>query len=192
MAANPPQLAIEVTGPTEDHASNDNDNDPPPSPLSGDTADNLPAGADEEANSTSSSPRPPLYKSSRLKGYITLLITAVYNYAAAASIAPTRLEEIDWCLFVDDLGRFAVQDVENQSRVRFAKSSAMITEIISAIIIIVHLDIFTGLGDNIWNKVHIYRCARYCRSHHSPFFSLTIMRPFCAMTFFFTVVWTKQ
>ncbi len=162
--SNPPQLAIEVAGSIADHAVNDNCNELPPSPLSEDPVDNRNDHSsidDEEANSTSSSPLPPLYKSSRLKGYITLLITAVYNYAAAANIAPTISEEIDWCLFVDDLGRFAVQDVQNQSRVRFAKSSAMITEIISGFIIIVHLDIFTGLGDKIWNKVNVYLCELY-------------------------------
>ena len=161
------QHHIEIDINEADSKNNDTNagNENPPSPLSTDVSSPDDA-VDSESSSSSSSP-PPLYQSSRLKGYITLLISAVYNYIALADINDAYEAEknaSNLCLYIEDLSRFANNiPTEMQSRIRYAKSSALITLIVTGFVISVHLDVCTGLEKKVWKMVRSM-CVIYCVS----------------------------
>ena len=77
----------------------------------------------------------PLYHSTRLKGYTTLFVSALYNYLAAAdkhnenkSLAETLESKFtNLCISLDDMGNLVERDYTNISRLRYAMACSMIT-----------------------------------------------------------------
>lgn len=81
-------------------------------------------------DSSSSSPPTPLYNSSRLKGYTTLFVSALYNYMAARDkFHQTSLElpSLNLCLAYDDLANLIEIPIGNPSRLRYAMACSLIT-----------------------------------------------------------------
>ena len=134
------------------------------------------AAADEniEANNNDSKdkddePPKPLIQSSRLKGYILLLVSASLNLGALVNIH-RKQEEIqgtiraeladvlNWCVVLDDLSsvlNFIVfrSNPEDQALMRYAIAAACITVIISGFVILCYFDLCTILRRKLWPKM---------------------------------------
>ena len=101
-------------------------------------------------------PEPPLYQSPRLKGYIALLSSAVYNYISAKDQTLSLEDQpVDWCLAQYDLGVLLEDPRPDMSRVRYAMAAAVITIMITCVVIFIHLISITGLGNKLWSKVSL-------------------------------------
>ena len=96
-----------------------------------DTDANEEEDKDDEDNKQSE----PLYHSTRLKGYTTLFVSALYNYLAAAdkhnenkSFADSIQSKFtNLCISLDDMGNLVERDYTNISRLRYAMACSMIT-----------------------------------------------------------------
>eukprot|EP00956_Cyclotella_meneghiniana_P021478 scaffold39221_cov19-Cyclotella_meneghiniana.AAC.1 len=98
-------------------------------------------------------PEPPLYQSPRLKGYIALLSSAVYNYISAKDQTLSLEDQpVDWCLAQYDLGMLLEDPRPDMSRLRYAMAAAVITIMITCVVIFIHLISITGLGNKLWSK----------------------------------------
>jgi len=90
---------------------------------------------DDKEDDVDNKPLEPLYHSTRLKGYTTLLVSALYNYLAAAdkhnenkSLAETLESKFtNLCISLDDMGNLVERDYTNISRLRYAMACSMIT-----------------------------------------------------------------
>ena len=90
---------------------------------------------EEEKDDEDNKPSEPLYHSTRLKGYTTLFVSALYNYLAAAdkhnenkSLAETLESKFtNLCISLDDMGNLVERDYTNISRLRYAMACSMIT-----------------------------------------------------------------
>ncbi|KAL7531553.1 hypothetical protein ACHAXR_006752 [Thalassiosira sp. AJA248-18] len=111
-------------------------------------------GSDDD--NSFSSPPAPLHHSSRLKGYITLLVSALYNYMAAA--AKHHGAEVKFlttlCIDFDDLKHNTdiPTGTTTSSRLKFSMACSMITVIITCAIILCHFDFCTPLRKSVWPK----------------------------------------
>jgi hypothetical protein len=110
-------------------------------------------GADNEDSSQTT----PLYESPRLKGYITLLSSSVYNYISAKDQTLTTGEPVDWCLAQYDLSLLTDDPRPNSARIRYAMTAAVITIMITCAIILIHFVSITGIGNKLWSKVSVFR-----------------------------------
>jgi hypothetical protein len=138
--------------------------------------DNVENGASE------THPMPPLHQSPRLKGYITLLSSAVYNYISADNQTLTVSDQpIDWCLAQYDLTRFAEDPRPNLARLRYAMTAAVITILITCTVIFIHFISITGLGNKLWSKVCVilllYYLLQYSYSYLSTQTNCNIVHP---------------
>lgn len=105
-----------------------------------------------EDDGSSTIPPQPLYHSTRLKGYIVLFVSALYNFMAAADAGYVGISS-NLCLEMDHLGSFADNIYTNESKLRYAESVSLITIIITGLIILCHFDLCTPLRKNVWPKV---------------------------------------
>lgn len=147
--------------------------------------DGSPAAAGEGGDSSgdddgnASDGLPPLHKSSRIKGYFTLFVFALYNYIAASAKAAAVEEsenlsqdlmsnntteyEYDakaaivesdmWCLYMDDLGSLIELPLVSPRRLGYSMACSMITLIVVGWILLFHLDCCTPLRKSVWPKV---------------------------------------
>lgn len=96
----------------------------------------------------------PLYQSPRLKGYITLLSSSVYNYISADNQTLTvEYQPVDWCMAQYDLSLLTEDPRPNISRIRYAMTAAVITIMITCAVIFAHVISITGLGNALCAKV---------------------------------------
>ena len=118
--------------------------------------------SNNEENEDCTNPVAPLIESPRLKGYITLLSSSVYNYISAKDQTLTVADQpIDWCLAQYDLGRLVEDPRPNAARIRYAMTAAVITIMITCAVIFIHFISITGLGNNLWIKVRVYSYAHF-------------------------------
>ena len=84
---------------------------------------------DGDNDSTSSQEEEPLYHSSRLKGYMTLFVSSLYNYMAAVDKKNGVINDkfTNLCLEMDDLGNFVEREYNDLSRLRYTQACSMIT-----------------------------------------------------------------
>ena len=122
-------------------------------------------------DSKNNEPPKPLCQSSRTKGYILLLVSASLNFEAVWRLyrkqdyfLHTDLEEINWCIVLDNLSSFydfvLLRRLESDDDIRYAMAAACITIIISSFAILCHFDC-TRLGKTLWPKV-IEFTLRFC------------------------------
>jgi hypothetical protein len=107
----------------------------------------------------------PLHESPRLKGYITLLSSAVFNYISADKQSMTVEDRsIDWCLAQYDMSMLIEDPSPNQARIRYSKAAAVITIIIACAVIFIHFISITELGNKLWSDVSycFIVCSRTC------------------------------
>ncbi|KAL3777097.1 hypothetical protein ACHAWO_010469 [Cyclotella atomus] len=109
-------------------------------------------GRDDE-DSLQTNQAPPLYESPRLKGYITLLSSSVYNYISAKDQTLISGEPVDWCLAQYDLSLLTDDPRPNAARIRYAMTAAVITIMITCAVIFIHFISFTGIGNKLWLKM---------------------------------------
>jgi hypothetical protein len=119
-------------------------------------------GRDDE-DSLQTNQAPPLYESPRLKGYITLLSSSVYNYISAKDQTLISGEPVDWCLAQYDLSLLTDDPRPNAARIRYAMTAAVITIMITCAVIFIHFISFTGIGNKLWLKVSAL-CLMFCLS----------------------------
>ena len=102
--SSPPRVSFQ-----NEDANDDNDND--------------------DNDSTSSQEEEPLYHSSRLKGYMTLFVSSLYNYMAAVDKKNGVINDkfTNLCLEMDDLGNFVEREYNDLSRLRYTMACSMIT-----------------------------------------------------------------
>ena len=126
---------------TDDTATNDVEQQHSVSFQQNDEVDNTSDGKDTDANEEEDKEdediksSEPLYHSTRLKGYTTLFVSALYNYLAAAdkhnenkSLAETLESKFtNLCISLDDMGNLVERDYTNISRLRYAMACSMIT-----------------------------------------------------------------
>jgi len=90
-----------------------------------------------------------LHRSTRLKGYITLLTAAIYNFISARekvlldSATNQGIENV--CTYVHNLRNLFRTPPGDVKRLRLSMSVAMITAIITGFIVIIHLDKVTPM-----------------------------------------------
>jgi len=148
----------------EGHGSN-NENPPgvrvrvsvdnaPPTIIEG--ADGDGDGGEDNDDGEEEEPPEPLYRSSRLKGYMTLLVSALYNYFAASDKYHGRengakLPNNNICLdnFLTSIGHQPYTDDEN---LPYTMATSMATVVITSLIILCHFDFCTPLRKNVWPK----------------------------------------
>ena len=96
---------------------------------------------------------PSLHQSPRLKGYITLFVSALYNYFAASGKFDRDGGKLTkTCLYLDYWAELGGQNTyTNTRRLRFSMACSTITMIISSGIILVHFDFCTPLRKT-WPK----------------------------------------
>ncbi|KAL7488597.1 hypothetical protein ACHAW6_014186 [Cyclotella cf. meneghiniana] len=129
----PPALDDSSTAPATENVENDDQN---------------------EKSSETPLPPPPLYRSPRLKGYITMLSASIYNAISADDQAfSVEGEAVDWCLAQYDLGKLGDDPRQNLSGLRYAKAAAIISSLVTAAIILIHFVSITGLGIELWSKM---------------------------------------
>lgn len=124
----------------------------------GDETDNN--GDDDDDGSSSSPPTTtiPLHHSSRIKGYITLFVSALYCYMAATHMKDLNgAEELrslaNLCLYLDDLGNLVDISLDGlASRLRLVMACSMLTLILTGLILLIHFDFCTPLRKSIWLK----------------------------------------
>lgn len=162
-----------------------------------------------DSNSNKNNDQPsPLLQSSRLKGYILLLVTASLNFSAAYKLLKKQkklqeeqenLAKINWCIVLDNLGSFldfsVLRHVETDASIRYAMAAPLMTVIISCFIILCYFDLCTSLRRTLWPKVinsHEYICLLPCiRKRSDPFFrSLLIQLTLTLCHFNFSDVWS--
>lgn len=95
------------------------------------------AGSGEDGSSTSSSATLPLHRSSRLKGYVTLFVSSLFNYISATELLQltkgaeggieTVAELEDFLCAVDNLGDLVHRGKANQHRLRLSIACSVIT-----------------------------------------------------------------
>jgi hypothetical protein len=92
----------------------------------------------EDANNNPSDPKKPikLYKSTRLKGYMTLTLASFINYDAARSSAAI------------ETNRTVVPSTESQ-RV-YAQTTSMVSLLVALVCMLLHLDRVTPLQTSLW------------------------------------------
>lgn len=114
-------------------------------------------GAEEEEDATpeNNTNPPPIRRSTRLKGYITLFVSALYNYMAAADKlngSPSNERLATLCITYDHLSNLVPIRSPNDSRLKYTMSCSMITIILTGIILLIHLDFITPLRKSLWPK----------------------------------------
>ncbi|KAL9179778.1 hypothetical protein ACHAXT_007748 [Thalassiosira profunda] len=114
--------------------------------------DSTPADNDDDASSAATPV--PLHHSTRLKGYMTLLVSAIYNYIAAHdNLSDTTAGVMsNMCIYYDNLGNLVETPLRSAERVRFAMATSMITIIVTCAIILAHFDFCTPLRKSLWPK----------------------------------------
>ena len=87
------------------------------------------ADDNDDNDSTSSQEEEPLYHSSRLKGYMTLFVSSLYNYMAAVDKKNGVINDkfTNLCLEMDDLGNFVEREYKDLSRLRYTLGCSMCT-----------------------------------------------------------------
>ena len=101
----------------------------------GNNNDTTDANDKDNEDDVDNKPSEPLYHSTRLKGYTTLFVSALYNYLAAAdkhnenkSFADSIESKFtNLCISLDDMGNLVERDYTNVSRLRYAMACSMIT-----------------------------------------------------------------
>jgi len=139
----------------------------------------------------------PLCRSSSVKGYILLLVSASLNFEAVVRLSRTKetftnesLTEIDWCSVLDNLGSFydfvLIKRGDLDAKIRYAMAASGMTIIISGFVILCYFDLFTGLGKTLWPKVRFRLTLLSFLTYFSLFISATtkLLVPT-------TDVWTK-
>lgn len=97
-----------------------------------------------------------LHQSTRLKGYITLLTAAIYNFISARekvlldNATYQGIENV--CTYVHNLRSLFRSPPGDATRLRLSMSVSMITVIITGSIVIVHFDKFTPMR-KFWRAV---------------------------------------
>jgi len=127
--------------------------------------DNVEENGDDTSNDDSKNNEPlkPLCAGSRTKGYILLLVSASLNFEAVWRLyrkqdysLHTDLEEINWCIVLDNLSSFydfvLLRRMESDNDIRYAMAAACITIIISSFAILCHFDC-TSLRKTLWPKM---------------------------------------
>ena len=96
--------------------------------IDGNNNDNTNVNEEEDKDEDNNKPSEPLYHSTRLKGYTTLFVSALYNYLAAAdlhnenkSLAESIVTNL--CITLDDMGNLVERDYANISRLRYGMAS---------------------------------------------------------------------
>ena len=106
----------------------------------------------------------PLCQSSRVKGYILLLVSASFNFEAVARLTSKQeyfenklVNEMDWCFVLDNISSFydfvLMKRGDLDTKIRYAMAASGITIIISGFVIICYFDLLTSLRRTLWPKV---------------------------------------
>jgi len=116
----------------QQHSVSFQQNDEVDNASDGNNNDNTDANEEDNEDDVDNKPSEPLYHSTRLKGYTTLFVSALYNYLAAAdlhnenkSLAESIVTNL--CITLDDMGNLVERDYTNISRLRYAMACSMIT-----------------------------------------------------------------
>ena len=128
------QADTDDTDVEQQHSVSFQQNDEVDNASDGNNNDNTDAN-EEDNGDGDNKPSEPLYHSTRLKGYTTLFVSALYNYLAAAdkhnenkSLAETLESKFtNLCISLDDMGNLVERDYTNISRLRYAMACSMIT-----------------------------------------------------------------
>ena len=128
-------------------------------------------GAEENGNTpnnenemASESVPEPLCRSSRVKGYLLLLVSASLNFEAVLRLhrrqgyfVNTDVKDMNWCLVLSNPSSFleflVMYRLDSDSEIRYAMAASCITIIISSFILLCHLDPVTSLRKTLWPKV---------------------------------------
>lgn len=106
----------------------------------------------------------PLCRSSRVKGYLLLLVSASLNFEAVLRLhrrqgyfVNTDVKDMNWCLVLSNPSSFleflVMYRLNSDSEIRYAMAASCITIIISSFILLCHIDLVTGLRKTLWPKV---------------------------------------
>ena len=125
-------------------------------------------GAEENGNTPNDeneSPEPEhLCRSSRVKGYLLLLVSASLNFEAVLRLhrkqdyfEHTDIKDLDWCFVLDNPGSFldfvVLRRLQSTPKIRYAMAASCMTIIISGFILLCYIDLFTILRKTLWPKV---------------------------------------
>ena len=127
-------------------------------------------GAEENGNTptdeieASESVPEPLCRSSRVKGYLLLLVSASLNFEAVLRLhrrqgyfVNTDVKDMNWCIILGNPSSFleflVMYRLNSDSEIRYAMAASCITIIISSFILLCHIDLVTGLRKTLWPKV---------------------------------------
>ena len=124
------------------------------------------AVGDDEQNGdcSSSADCKPLCQSSRVKGYILLLVSASLNFEAVARLNNKQeyfenksVREMDWCIVLDNISSFydfvLLKRGDFDTKIRYAMAASSMTIIISGFVVLCYFDQFTRLKKTVWPKV---------------------------------------
>lgn len=89
----------------------------------------------ENGDSSDASPMSPLYKSRRFKGYLTIFLASIINFNAAI-------------LSDEPIDRFTVPATQTQQA--YAKGVALMSAIITGLLVLIHLDRYSPLESKLW------------------------------------------
>mmetsp|Transcript_4321 Transcript_4321/g.7139 ORF Transcript_4321/g.7139 Transcript_4321/m.7139 type:complete len:314 (-) Transcript_4321:600-1541(-) len=110
-------------------------------------------------------PVPELCRSSRVKGYLLLLVSASLNFEVVLRLhrkqdyfVNTDIKELNWCRVLDNpAGSFldfvVLRRLSSKDKVRYAMAASCMTIIISGSAFLCSIDLFTILRKTLWPKV---------------------------------------
>lgn len=111
-------------------------------------------------------PTVPLIQSSRMKGYILLLVSASLNLSALYKLHSQKEEfllrdelgSINWCMVLDDISSFfdfvvMKKQTEDLVSLRYGIAAACMTVIISCFVVLCYFDFCTILRRKLWSKM---------------------------------------
>ena len=107
---------------------------------------------------------PLLCQSSRVKGYILLLVSAGLNFEAVVRLNKKQeyfenkpVNEMEWCIVLDNISSFydfvLMKRGDFDTKIRYAMAASAMTIIISGFVILCYFDQFTRLKKILWPKV---------------------------------------
>eukprot|EP00986_Skeletonema_menzelii_P017581 scaffold20570_cov148-Skeletonema_menzelii.AAC.2 len=123
-------------------------------------------------------PVPELCRSSRVKGYLLLLVSASLNFEVVLRLhrkqdyfVNTDIKELNWCRVLDNpAGSFldfvVLRRLSSKDKVRYAMAASCMTIIISGSAFLCSIDLFTILRKTLWPKFITYTVYRFvCRNY---------------------------
>lgn len=122
---------------------------------------------DNKENDGDESPTVPLIQSSRMKGYILLLVSASLNLSSLYKIHSQKEEDllkrdelgsINWCMVLDDISSFfdfvvMKKQTDDLVSLRYGIAAACMTVIISCFVVLCHFDLCTIFRRTLWSKM---------------------------------------